>query len=194
MPRGRSGDGLPAVRIPSHRVRSGTVRRVFDQPGQTVLRHIFHGTGTGPRMTAIKAMTGHTLGGSGLLSLVMAVLAMKEGTPGHRSDSNLLYRRPPAARSSSDHCRCALRRGDHVHWISPARHHAGRRALPTRPHRGGRADHGGRRHAGGRVRTAPGRNQAVRSGGVQQVRRPVEEVVGGTWRSVRVRDGPRTDR
>lgn len=31
-------------------------------------------------MTAIKAMTGHTLGGSGLLSLLMAVLAMKEGT------------------------------------------------------------------------------------------------------------------
>jgi 3-oxoacyl-[acyl-carrier-protein] synthase II len=31
-------------------------------------------------MTAIKAMTGHTMGSSGLLSLVMAVLAMKEGT------------------------------------------------------------------------------------------------------------------
>ncbi|GGV26998.1 3-oxoacyl-[acyl-carrier-protein] synthase 2 [Kitasatospora herbaricolor] len=45
-----------------------------------VLRRIFDGAGSGPRMTAIKAMTGHTLGGSGLLSLVMAVLAMKEGT------------------------------------------------------------------------------------------------------------------
>ncbi|ANB04180.1 hypothetical protein SAM40697_0217 [Streptomyces ambofaciens] len=31
-------------------------------------------------MTTIKAMTGHTLGDSGLLSLLMAVLAMKEGT------------------------------------------------------------------------------------------------------------------
>ncbi|MFC5185625.1 hypothetical protein [Actinomadura harenae] len=73
-------------------------------------------------MTATKAMTGHTLGGSGLLSLVMAVLAMKEGTvppildspirsgprgrrtgpgaglprlrrPGHRADSRVRLRR-----------------------------------------------------------------------------------------------------
>lgn len=57
---------------------SGTPRN--DQTESSVLRHIFHGAGTGPRMTAIKAMTGHTLGGSGLLSLVMAVLAMKERT------------------------------------------------------------------------------------------------------------------
>ncbi|MFD7551444.1 beta-ketoacyl synthase N-terminal-like domain-containing protein [Streptomyces sp. NPDC059816] len=46
----------------------------------SVLNRIFHGVRPGPRMTAIKAMTGHTLGGSGLLSLQMAVLAMKEGT------------------------------------------------------------------------------------------------------------------
>ena len=50
-----------------------------DATESSVLRHIFQGT-AGPRMTAIKAMTGHTLGGSGLLSLVMAVLAMKTGT------------------------------------------------------------------------------------------------------------------
>ncbi|MEV5704860.1 beta-ketoacyl synthase N-terminal-like domain-containing protein [Actinoallomurus sp. NPDC052274] len=57
---------------------SGTPRN--DATESSVLRHIFHGAGTGPRMTAIKAMTGHTLGGSGLLSLLMAVLAMREGT------------------------------------------------------------------------------------------------------------------
>ncbi|WP_329020647.1 beta-ketoacyl synthase N-terminal-like domain-containing protein [Streptomyces sp. NBC_01601] len=57
---------------------SGTPRN--DATESSVLRHIFQGAGPGPRMTAIKAMTGHTLGGSGLLSLVMAVLAMKNGT------------------------------------------------------------------------------------------------------------------
>ncbi|MFF4450156.1 beta-ketoacyl synthase N-terminal-like domain-containing protein [Streptomyces sp. NPDC001502] len=57
---------------------SGTPRN--DQTESSVLSRIFQGAGPGPRMTAIKAMTGHTMGGSGLLSLVMAVLAMKEGT------------------------------------------------------------------------------------------------------------------
>ncbi|ONK13171.1 beta-ketoacyl synthase N-terminal-like domain-containing protein [Streptomyces sp. MP131-18] len=57
---------------------SGTPRN--DATESSVLRRIFQSAGPGPRMTAIKAMTGHTLGGSGLLSLVMAVLAMKEGT------------------------------------------------------------------------------------------------------------------
>ncbi|MGW3202131.1 beta-ketoacyl synthase N-terminal-like domain-containing protein [Streptomyces sp. NPDC001118] len=57
---------------------SGTPRN--DATESSVLRHIFQDAGLGPRMTAIKAMTGHTLGGSGLLSLVMAVLAMKNGT------------------------------------------------------------------------------------------------------------------
>ncbi|MFD5586704.1 beta-ketoacyl synthase N-terminal-like domain-containing protein [Streptomyces sp. NPDC127063] len=51
-----------------------------DVTESSVLRRIFDGAGPGPLMTAIKAMTGHTLGGSGLLSLLMAVLAMKEGT------------------------------------------------------------------------------------------------------------------
>ncbi|MEE1805826.1 beta-ketoacyl synthase N-terminal-like domain-containing protein [Streptomyces sp. BE133] len=51
-----------------------------DLTESSVLSHVFQGAGDGPRMTAIKAMTGHTLGGSGLLSLVMAVLAMENGT------------------------------------------------------------------------------------------------------------------
>ncbi|MBF6044630.1 3-oxoacyl-ACP synthase [Streptomyces sp. NRRL B-1677] len=34
----------------------------------------------GPLMTAVKSMTGHTLGGSGLLSLVVAALALRQGT------------------------------------------------------------------------------------------------------------------
>ncbi|KFZ80830.1 3-oxoacyl-ACP synthase [Amycolatopsis sp. MJM2582] len=57
---------------------SGTPRN--DETEATVLSRIFHSTRPGPRMTAIKAMTGHTLGGSGLLSLQMAVLAMKDST------------------------------------------------------------------------------------------------------------------
>ncbi|MFB6717045.1 beta-ketoacyl synthase N-terminal-like domain-containing protein [Streptomyces sp. NPDC056237] len=51
-----------------------------DATESSVLRHVFGGAGAGRRMTAIKAMTGHTMGGSGLLSLVVAVLAMKSGT------------------------------------------------------------------------------------------------------------------
>ncbi|MFK0244493.1 beta-ketoacyl synthase N-terminal-like domain-containing protein [Amycolatopsis azurea] len=57
---------------------SGTPRN--DATESSVLSRIFHGVGPGPRMTAIKAMTGHTLGGSGLLSLQMAVLAMEDST------------------------------------------------------------------------------------------------------------------
>ncbi|WP_073224313.1 beta-ketoacyl synthase N-terminal-like domain-containing protein [Streptomyces sp. NBRC 110465] len=57
---------------------SGTPRN--DVTESNVLSRVFGGTEPGPRMTAIKAMTGHTLGGSGLLSLLMAVLATKEGT------------------------------------------------------------------------------------------------------------------
>ncbi|MFD7537517.1 beta-ketoacyl synthase N-terminal-like domain-containing protein [Streptomyces sp. NPDC059819] len=51
-----------------------------DATESSVLHRIFNGSENLPLMTAIKAMTGHTLGGSGLLSLLMAVLAMKEGT------------------------------------------------------------------------------------------------------------------
>ncbi|WP_042176902.1 beta-ketoacyl synthase N-terminal-like domain-containing protein [Streptomyces sp. NBRC 110035] len=57
---------------------SGTPRN--DQTEAGVLREVFASTEAGPLMTAIKSMTGHTLGGSGLLSLVMAALAMQQGT------------------------------------------------------------------------------------------------------------------
>ncbi|MGK5629440.1 beta-ketoacyl synthase N-terminal-like domain-containing protein [Streptomyces sp. URMC 123] len=60
---------------------SGTPKN--DSTEATVLSRIFAGSGgpdAGPLMTAIKSMTGHTLGGSGLLSLVTAVLACQRGT------------------------------------------------------------------------------------------------------------------
>ncbi|MFC5147829.1 beta-ketoacyl-[acyl-carrier-protein] synthase family protein [Streptomyces aureoversilis] len=61
---------------------SGTPKNDSTEAG--VLSQIF-GPGTGhrgggPLMTAIKSMTGHTLGGSGLLSLVVAALAFRQGT------------------------------------------------------------------------------------------------------------------
>ncbi|WP_263167582.1 beta-ketoacyl synthase N-terminal-like domain-containing protein [Streptomyces sp. SCSIO ZS0520] len=56
---------------------SGTPRN--DETEAAVLGRIFPGSG-GPLMTAIKSLTGHTLGGSGLLSLVMGVLAARHQT------------------------------------------------------------------------------------------------------------------
>jgi 3-oxoacyl-(acyl-carrier-protein) synthase len=56
---------------------SGTPKN--DETEAGVLRDVFAGVGEGPLMTAIKSMTGHTLGGSGLLSLVVAVKAMERG-------------------------------------------------------------------------------------------------------------------
>lgn len=56
---------------------SGTPKNDTTEAG--VLSEIFE-PGAGPLMTAIKSMTGHTLGGSGLLSLVMAALAARRGT------------------------------------------------------------------------------------------------------------------
>lgn len=56
---------------------SGTPRN--DETEASVLSDVFAGTEAGPLMTAIKSMTGHTLGGSGLLSLVMAAVAMRQG-------------------------------------------------------------------------------------------------------------------
>ncbi|MFC5722932.1 beta-ketoacyl synthase N-terminal-like domain-containing protein [Streptomyces gamaensis] len=53
---------------------SGTPKN--DSTEAAVLAKIFP-PGTGPLMTAIKSMTGHTLGGSGLLSLVIAALALR---------------------------------------------------------------------------------------------------------------------
>ena len=85
-------DGITRAVLDAHRragVRAGDVDLVMlhgsgtprnDTTEASVLRQIFQGAGAGPLMTAIKAMTGHTLGGSGLLSLVMAVLAMKHRT------------------------------------------------------------------------------------------------------------------
>ncbi|MFD3520149.1 beta-ketoacyl synthase N-terminal-like domain-containing protein [Streptomyces sp. NPDC058653] len=59
---------------------SGTPRN--DETEAAVLSEVFAGRSgaDAPLMTAIKSMTGHTLGGSGLLSLVVAVLAMQRGT------------------------------------------------------------------------------------------------------------------
>ncbi|MCD9194592.1 beta-ketoacyl synthase N-terminal-like domain-containing protein [Streptomyces albireticuli] len=56
---------------------SGTPKNDTTEAG--VLSALFE-PGAGPLMTAVKSMTGHTLGGSGLLSLVMAVLATRRGT------------------------------------------------------------------------------------------------------------------
>ncbi|MEW1648967.1 hypothetical protein [Streptomyces sp. NPDC091219] len=49
-----------------------------DATESSVLRHIFLGAGPSQRMTPIKAMTCHTLGGRDLLSPLLAVLAVKE--------------------------------------------------------------------------------------------------------------------
>lgn len=57
----------------------GTGTPQNDASEAAALTEVF-GTWDGtPLMTAIKAATGHTLGGSGLLSLVMAVLALRHG-------------------------------------------------------------------------------------------------------------------
>lgn len=57
---------------------SGTPRN--DETEAAVLTEVFAGRGRAPLMTAVKSMTGHTLGGSGLLSLVVATLALRSGT------------------------------------------------------------------------------------------------------------------
>ena len=57
----------------------GTGTQLNDQVEAEVLAKLFAGTGRRPVMTAIKSMTGHTLGGSGLLSLVVAALSMRHG-------------------------------------------------------------------------------------------------------------------
>ena len=50
-----------------------------DATEASVLSRIFAGSRGTPLLTAVKSMTGHTLGGSGLLSLVMAVLSIRHG-------------------------------------------------------------------------------------------------------------------
>jgi 3-oxoacyl-[acyl-carrier-protein] synthase II len=58
----------------------GTGTPANDSTEATALSKLFAESGTGgPLLTAIKSMTGHTLGGSGLLSLLVAVLAMRHG-------------------------------------------------------------------------------------------------------------------
>lgn len=56
---------------------TGTPRN--DETEAGVMSDIFGSGARTPLMTAIKSMTGHTLGGSGLLSLVMAILAFQNG-------------------------------------------------------------------------------------------------------------------
>lgn len=55
---------------------SGTPKN--DSTEATVLSRLFP-SGSGPLMTAVKSMTGHTLGGSGLLSLIVAAIALQRG-------------------------------------------------------------------------------------------------------------------
>lgn len=50
-----------------------------DSTEASVLANLLGAAGASPLLTAIKSMTGHTLGGSGLLSLVMAVLSFQYG-------------------------------------------------------------------------------------------------------------------
>jgi 3-oxoacyl-(acyl-carrier-protein) synthase len=57
----------------------GTGTPLNDATEITALADVFAGHATLPYLTAIKSMTGHTCGGSGLLSLVMALLAIREG-------------------------------------------------------------------------------------------------------------------
>jgi 3-oxoacyl-[acyl-carrier-protein] synthase II len=57
----------------------GSGTRLNDVAEATALAGVFADTEVAPLMTAIKSMTGHTLGGSGLLSLVMAVLSLQHG-------------------------------------------------------------------------------------------------------------------
>ncbi len=56
---------------------TGTPRN--DETEAGVMSDIFGSGSQTPLMTAIKSMTGHTLGGSGLLSMVMAILAFQNG-------------------------------------------------------------------------------------------------------------------
>ncbi|NUS42924.1 MAG: 3-oxoacyl-ACP synthase [Mycobacteriaceae bacterium] len=57
----------------------GTGTRHNDAVEASALADVFGAVAAPPVMTAIKSMTGHTLGGSGLLSLIMATLAMRHG-------------------------------------------------------------------------------------------------------------------
>jgi 3-oxoacyl-[acyl-carrier-protein] synthase II len=57
----------------------GSGTELNDAAEASALRSVFSEAAAGPLLTAIKSMTGHTLGGSGLLSLITAVLALQRG-------------------------------------------------------------------------------------------------------------------
>jgi 3-oxoacyl-[acyl-carrier-protein] synthase II len=57
----------------------GSGTELNDRAEAEVLAGVFDGTEPGPLLTAVKSMTGHTLGGSGLLSLVTAAQALRHG-------------------------------------------------------------------------------------------------------------------
>ncbi|MFC8527832.1 beta-ketoacyl synthase N-terminal-like domain-containing protein [Nocardia sp. NPDC057227] len=58
----------------------GSGTQLNDAVEASVLTDVFGALANPPAMTAIKSMTGHTLGGSGLLSLTMASVAMRRGS------------------------------------------------------------------------------------------------------------------
>lgn len=57
----------------------GTGTLLNDDAEATVLGRVFTDAGVHPVMAAVKSMTGHTSGGSGLFSLVMAALSLQTG-------------------------------------------------------------------------------------------------------------------
>lgn len=57
----------------------GTATQVNDETELAALREVFRDVPQPPYVTAIKSMTGHTSGGSGLLSLITGILAMRTG-------------------------------------------------------------------------------------------------------------------
>ncbi|MDP9070817.1 MAG: 3-oxoacyl-ACP synthase [Actinomycetota bacterium] len=57
----------------------GTGTLLNDQAEASALDRVFTSAGASPLMTAVKSMTGHTSGGSGLLGVVVAAEALKTG-------------------------------------------------------------------------------------------------------------------
>ncbi|GAB3975542.1 hypothetical protein GCM10027615_43200 [Plantactinospora veratri] len=57
----------------------GTGTALNDEAEAQAVREVFSGVAPSPYMTAIKSMTGHTAGASGLHSLVVAVEALRSG-------------------------------------------------------------------------------------------------------------------
>jgi 3-oxoacyl-(acyl-carrier-protein) synthase len=87
-----SRDGIVRVTREAHRragirpadvdlvMLHGTGTKLNDETELAALGEVFDCVAEPPYVTAIKSMTGHTSGGSGLLSLIMGVLAMNRGT------------------------------------------------------------------------------------------------------------------